>query len=58
MDECLYNTDCRCNDKTCQGIRRQEEEIDRLRMVVVEACESVLENYDWDRAFSKYMDGR
>jgi hypothetical protein len=35
-----------------------EDELQAIRNAVVEACDSVLENYDWDKAFQKYLEGQ
>ena len=36
---------------------KSEEEMQEIRNAVVAACDQVLENYDWDKAFQKYLDG-
>jgi hypothetical protein len=35
-----------------------EEELQAIRNAVVEACDSVAENYDWDKAFQKYLEAQ
>lgn len=40
------------------GGQMTEEELQKIRNAVVEACDSVLENYDWDKAFIKYMEAK
>jgi hypothetical protein len=35
-----------------------EDELQEIRNAVVETCDSVLENYDWDKAFKKYLEDR
>jgi uncharacterized protein YajQ (UPF0234 family) len=36
---------------------KSEEEMQEIRNAVVQACDEVLENYDWDKAFQKYLNG-
>ncbi len=36
---------------------KSEEEMQEIRNAVVAACDQVLRNYDWDKAFQKYLDG-
>ena len=36
---------------------KSEEELQALRNYIVDACNEIIESYDWDKAFQKYLDG-
>ena len=35
-----------------------EDELQEIRNTVVDACQDVIDNYDWDKAFQRFMDGK
>lgn len=34
-----------------------EDEMQELRNMIVESIDQLLEEYDWDKAFAKYLEG-
>lgn len=35
-----------------------EDELQELRNYIVEACDRAIEEYDWDKAFQKYLEAQ